>query len=249
MRRIRLVAFCCSLSLAGLCYFYVARAETLTESQTQRFYEQCLSSDIGHGKYMLTEDVKTDLCQCVRTQLETGAITESDLGAASAGDNRFTPDLKEKILANVYAPCLHTPVHDLFYQGCKSDPQISGAVMEPEKFCSCVADQVSSFIAENGSQLIETQAGDQGAIGNPLGTLIKSQKFQDISQTALLTCVREQFKKQMLEEREREKQSQEEQEKMDRLRERYQSGSGTAFQEKERKNIPEDTPTITQEDQ
>lgn len=161
-----------------------ALATEISNDTANQYYQNCMA---GETPPMLAEQTKETLCACTAAHMKTGFSVE-DMQAMSKRDDNARLALN-KMIVNVYAPCIQYPAHDYYYNVCVTNPQTSGLSRNPQQLCGCLAEKVSSYLAQNSSAVFTDILSRDPDIVDPMAALTGDPQFEQFAQGQLVGCV------------------------------------------------------------
>lgn len=171
------------LILLGLILIPVgANATEVSKEQANTYYESCSSQSDPR----FSQETQKLFCACTAVQLMKDYTVE-DM-QASARQDQAGRDAVNKMITNVYAPCIKYPARDYHYSTCKADPK-SGILGNAENICSCSADQVAAHLDKNAQTMLANILKKTPNITDPMQALYDDKQFQKYIQSKVMGCV------------------------------------------------------------
>lgn len=168
-----------------------ARAQTaISQDMAKKYYENCKSRPDPMNA--MSAQSKDMLCTCTAAQMMK-SMTVEDI-KIMGGNDQPARNALNKMLTEVYAPCMEFPARDLVYGNCVANPQLKAAAPNLEGLCGCVAGQAAQYIAANGPGLMRSELAKNPNVTDPLGPLMHSDGFTKASQAFTMQCL-QQFQK------------------------------------------------------
>ncbi len=161
-----------------------AMATEISDATANKYYQNCLQGQAPN----VSETTKQTLCACTAAQMKTG-FTMEDMQAMSKKDEAARLAVN-KMIVNVYAPCIQYPAHDYYYNVCVTNPQTAGLSKNPQALCGCLAQKVSGYLSQNSQQIFRDILTRNPYITDPMGALTSDPQFDQFAQSQLLTCVK-----------------------------------------------------------
>jgi hypothetical protein len=160
--------------------------ETPTETINDfsaRYYQKCLAKKdkiiAGANQQML--------CACSAQKLvEQMTIEDVKTMATVTPEGQFQ---RNRMLLQVYAPCMEYPARALLHENCVNGANIKKKLPNYEQVCNCMADGMAQYVAQNGPSIIAKSLRDNPNDLNPLSNLMNSPDFQAKAQAELSTCI------------------------------------------------------------
>lgn len=148
------------------------------------FYTNCKKQP----QQSLKADTHELLCACSAANLQQGKMSVSEISQMRE-DSPQGQAMRNKMLTEIYAPCIEFPTHDLISARCLSDEKIKLATKQPAKVCGCMADKVSRHLADNAQEIIRAELAVNPNNLDPLGIFLNSAAYEAQSRQALVACV------------------------------------------------------------
>ncbi len=155
-----------------------AKAQTSVSSEMARDYITNCNKQTDERMSKETQDI---FCRCTALQMQKN-ISVEDMQAMSSGDR----DAANKILINVYAPCMEFPVRDLIFNKCRKDAYQAG-----KQICDCMATKVAAYTAEQAQEQLENILKYNPDVYDPMQEIIESNGFQKYEKRVVLECIQE----------------------------------------------------------
>lgn len=185
---------CLPSKLVGLVVFFAlaiailpapARAQgtAVSKDMADKYYQNCLSQP----NPILSDKTKDMLCTCTAARMMK-QLTVEDMRTMTQNDQNGRLALN-KMLIEVYTPCMEFPVRDLVYDNCIKNRSQMSQVKNLEGLCGCMASSTAEFVAKEGPQTIQNALKSDPFISDPLGPLMSSPEFQKASQDFTMACL------------------------------------------------------------
>lgn len=176
-------------AIIGLALFILANGPALatpvSKDAANNFYLACRSAPDPR----MTPETQNAMCACNAAMLmEKMSVEEVDTMKEQSQAGR---DMLNKMLLEVYAPCMNYPVQDLIEAECLRNENISkaGISMSKEHICSCTANKMAEWFAKDGLELMRTTIKQHPNITDPIGPVMESQAFKSQSYSTLTSCL------------------------------------------------------------
>ncbi len=193
--RLKITRSLCLFLVAGLLSFILSGilsgntyAQTPISKETANaYYNNCM---LTPDKRM-SKDTHMMLCSCTSVKMmETMTIEDIQVMAQQSQAGR---DMLNKMLLNVYAPCMNFPVQDLVELECLQDKKIdmAGVKMDRSALCHCVAKKTGTWFSSTGTALMAKVIAKNRNITDPIGPVMDSPDFRRESYDNLISCLEE----------------------------------------------------------
>ena len=176
MRIICLTLLGCFLSTFALA------ATPISKDQANAYYEACKKSPDPR----FSAEVQDLFCACTASHYMT-ALTVEDVKTMGQ-QNQSGRNAMNKMILDVYAPCIQYPTRAYHYDACITDPKAK-ILGDPTKLCSCAADSVASHLEKNARIMFQDILRKNPNIGDPMQTLYDDAGFQSYAKSQLMSCV------------------------------------------------------------
>lgn len=162
----------------------LANATPITKDAANAYFENCKSQPKAEG---LTAEGQKYMCACTAAQMMNKMSVE-DVQAMSQ-QSQAGRNATNKMLINVYAPCINYPAKDHYYHTCMTNPKTKTLSRSPESLCGCMATQVAEYLKQNGEKVFREILAKDPNIVDPMTALTNDPKFTSYAQSKLLGCV------------------------------------------------------------
>lgn len=158
-----------------------AKEMTATE-MANTYFENCQKKQSA----IMTNDTQEMLCACTAAKLsENMTVAEME---AMYTDTPEGQNMRNKMLLQVYAPCIEYPTHDLVLKGClENDVKLK----RKKQVCGCMAQNMSNYISVNAQSALISALQENPKSTDPLSTLLQSPTFAAQAQQTLAACVQQ----------------------------------------------------------
>ena len=135
----------------------------------------------------LTPASQQSMCSCTAEQLQK-SMTVEDMQMMARNDESGRLALN-KMLLDVYAPCMSDPVKDLLVGECAKNPQVSAS--QATSVCSCVAKLTGDWYATVGRDLMAQALKDNPNVTDPISPIMDSAEFKSVEMKYVQSCMQE----------------------------------------------------------
>lgn len=166
----------CGLLCAGS---GVTLAATPIDQKTMtQYYKNCLARSATDKT--MKDSTKTTYCQCTALYFQKN-MTMEDVRASVGNDDAARLALN-KIVTDVYGPCMEYPVRDLIAGQCAKD--INNA-----KVCNCLSDNMGSYTAKMAQKKLKDILSKSPFITDPMGAILGSPEFVKTQEKIAFSCI------------------------------------------------------------
>lgn len=167
---------------------FAAQAQTTVSKETANaYFNNCIAQKSEQSFSPQAQDM---LCACTAARL-TQFFSMEDM--ATMTNPQSAPDAQRgafnKMLINIYAPCMEEPTREFHYNACITNPQ-TAQYGDPAKICRCMADEVAAHIKVHGPTVFEQLVARNPNITDPMAALTDDPSFQTFAQSKLLGCLK-----------------------------------------------------------
>lgn len=158
----------------------VTLAQTpVSNEQAQKYYESC-ATNRDERMSVATQDA---FCQCSARGFKKH-ITIEDLTTLSTETGQAARDITNKMLINLYAPCMEHPVRDLVMNKCKQDAFQAG-----HKICECMASKMANYMSTRAGSELDAILKKTPDVYDPLGAITSSKSYEAQEKRTILQCI------------------------------------------------------------
>ena len=163
--------------------YYSARAATpITKEMATAYFKNCVLKDGG----IISASSQKKLCACTSARM-VDAFTLEDMRDMGGNDQKAR-DAINKMIVNVYAPCIKAPAQDYYRSVCMNNPDTKKLTSNTEPLCSCMAYEVASFLEKNSAALFQDILARNPNVTDPMQALTSDPQFENFAQKKLLAC-------------------------------------------------------------
>jgi hypothetical protein len=155
----------------------------ISKEMADAYYGNCKNQPSPN----MTPETQDLMCACTAAKMTEGMNVE-DM-RAMAQNNQNGRDALNKMLINVYAPCIQYPAKEHYKNTCMSNPQTKALSKTPKKLCGCMAEKVSGYLATDGQKVFQDILRRNPTIADPMSALEQDAQFQQFARSQLLSCV------------------------------------------------------------
>jgi hypothetical protein len=181
IRKIFLLLFLMMTSQAS------ALAQTPVSKQTaNNFFENCAKL----RDERMSVDSQNAFCSCSSVKMmENMNMEELHIMYEQSERGRL---VLNKMLIDVYAPCMSIPVQDLVSGNCLSDPKLQALnLKDPSLYelCGCMSMLAGEWYQTRGRELMRELIEQDPFINDPINPIIDSKEFQNSSYEFMTRCM------------------------------------------------------------
>ncbi len=176
-----------ALLLVLLLASFPTRAQTLVPKETANaYFENCIKAP----PTTMSERGQQMLCACTAARL-TQFFTLEDMQAMSSNQTAIARPAFNRMLINVYAPCMEEPTREYHYKSCIENPQTAMLGKHPDGLCSCAANALATHMRFHGSEIFTQILAREPMITDPAAALFEDPEFQTLAQQKVMDCLKQ----------------------------------------------------------
>ena len=165
----------------------LARAESaITKGIANAYYKNCISRD----DQRMSDSAQSALCSCSAAQMiEKMSIEEVFRMKKELGPGRIEYD---KMLTEVYGPCMEVPVEETLYNECMNDSKVEQFYLrDKNKLCRCTSQKSARYLADNGVNVMTYLLKDAPAMEDPMDYILNDGRFRQQAYNNLYVCFKQ----------------------------------------------------------
>lgn len=156
-----------------------AYAQTPIDASTaQAYYQNCTKQN---DPRMTTETLDI-FCQCTAMHMQKSLSLEEM--QSMSGSTPTDRAIVNKVIVEVYAPCMEFPVSDMIFQKCQSDTNLAHA-----NICTCLSGEMAAYTARTSQDLLADILREDPDIVDPMAPIVNSADFSRHEQATILKCI------------------------------------------------------------
>jgi len=135
----------------------------------------------------ISKETQDMLCACTAAQMTT-SFTLEDMQNAQRQD-ALGRAAANKLIINIYAPCIEYPAKDYHYKSCISNPKTKLLGGSAKQICECTSNKLASHLKVNAKAMFADILKRTPNILDPMQALYDDPSFQKTLQSQLLGCI------------------------------------------------------------
>ena len=160
---------------------YASAQTPVSKEQANTYFASCVKNASQEKRF--SQNAQQMFCACTAARL-TQFFSVEDMQVMTSQTDPNARIALNKMIVDVYAPCMETPSRELYYAACT---QTSG---KTQQVCNCTADKISSHLRDNGSQIFADILSRNPVVEDPWSLLEADQSFNNFKETAAKSCAR-----------------------------------------------------------
>ena len=162
-----------------------AQAQTpISDATSSTFFQNCL----GKRDARMTEESQGEFCACSATKMQQSmTMEEAQTMFKQTQEGR---NMLNKMLVQVYAPCMNFPVQDIVEMSCREDSKVAALNLkgDPSDLCFCMGKETGKWFADKGPALLYALLQKNPNITDPITPVMESRVVKQESFKFLMAC-------------------------------------------------------------
>lgn len=163
-----------------------SQAQTpITKDAANAYYRNCKAQSDPR----LRPETQEELCACTAVQMmEKMSVQEVQTMSHNDQSGRMALN---KMLVEVYAPCINFPVQDMISEECMNDPKVdmAGLKMDKAVLCDCMGEKTGAWMASAGKALMGQILAGNPNITDPIGPVMENKAFRQQAYENMMACM------------------------------------------------------------
>lgn len=164
--------------------FVPAQATEITAQMANAYFNNCTSKPAAG----MSQQTQQYMCACTAEKMQK-SLTAEDIQAMSQ-QNAAGRLATNKMIIDVYAPCIEYPARDHYYTTCMTNPQTKNMSSNPQGLCACLGTQISTYLKQNAQNEFKRILARTPNVTDPMAALTNDPAFTQFAQKKLTACVR-----------------------------------------------------------
>ena len=177
------------LLIAALFCSLPAYAQTgftpVTKEQANTYFANCVAQPQSQ---FLTKDSQNLFCACTAARM-TQFFSVEDMKTMMSPDAAVARPAFNKMLVNVYAPCMETPVRDHYQNVCITNPD-SARFPDRQGTCQCLGNAMGKHFALRGEEAFRQILSTNPNAMDPMAAALADPSIQTLAQEKLIACLK-----------------------------------------------------------
>jgi hypothetical protein len=158
-------------------------ATPLSTEQANNFYAHCASNNDPR----MSQSTQEAMCACNAVMMQRHmSVEDVQLMVSDTQESRLALN---KMLLEVYAPCMNYPVNDLILGECLQNPQLDNATTSKDALCLCMAERTAAWFLDEGRNLMGRLIAENPNITDPISPVMESRPFKNAAMQSLTSCM------------------------------------------------------------
>lgn len=168
--------------------FVSASATQVSKEQANTYFASCIEN-AAKTEQRFSKPSQEMFCACTAARL-TQFFSIEDMQTMTDPANPNSRKALNKMIVDVYAPCMEYPTQEYHVTQCMENPQVSRLGGDPQTLCQCAAAEIGQHLKNHGSAMFEEILSRNPTIEDPMQALYDDPKFRSFAQAKLLKCLK-----------------------------------------------------------
>lgn len=167
----------------------IAAATPVNKETSRNYFNNCLQERDPR----MSKASQEEFCACTAATMEQ-SFTMEELQTMHEQEQE-SRDMVDKLLLEVYVPCMSYPVRDMIEMQCLDDPKVTALELKGDRgtLCDCMGVSTGTWFSAEGGALMAALIADNPEMSDPLVPVMDSRAFQNKAYEFLMKCVNEDF--------------------------------------------------------
>lgn len=187
----KLIIFVLAFSFPSL-----ANAQTPISKQTANAYfgncvqaAQKQAQNNPAGAQKLSPASQNMLCACTSAKMMDHFSME-DMQQMTGNDPILARAAYNKMLVELYAPCMETPAYDYYFNTCMQNPDTKKLAHDVKSICQCLGGSMALHLRNNGADVFRKILQANPNVQDPMDALTSDPAFMTFAQQKLTQCLK-----------------------------------------------------------
>jgi hypothetical protein len=154
------------------------------KDKANTYFESCAAQP---PQGFSSADSQRIFCACTAARM-TQFYSMEDMQAAFSPDPAVARPAYNRMITEVYAPCMDTPAYEYYHKQCITNPD-TAKYGNPQIVCKCLAEKVAAHLKYSGPQVFTELLQRNPNLQDPMAALTADPSFNKFAQDRLLSCV------------------------------------------------------------
>lgn len=174
-----------SFIIIGAGFALPASAQTKVSPEiANKYFENCKSQSDPRFSAASQEM----FCACTAAKMVEN-YSQEDMQASGRQDEAGRM-ATNKLIINVYGPCIQYPAREYHYNTCVQNPKTKILGGNVKDICACTAEKVAGHLQQNASRLFSQILATNPNVLDPMQALYDDENFQQKVQSQLMSCLK-----------------------------------------------------------
>ncbi len=165
--------------LFALLLSITVQAQTAMNAQMAQTY---MANCVSNQDPRMSPETQGIFCQCTVNRMQKTISVEEMKIMAQQTQNSIA--IQNKVLTQVYAPCMEFPVRDLIFNKCQTDTYQS-----KQGICMCMSGRMATFVSTESQRLLGSILQRTPNLADPIGAIMETPEFTQKEKRIVLECI------------------------------------------------------------
>lgn len=153
------------------------------KDKANAYFQSC----VAQPAQQFSADSQKIFCACTAARM-TQFYSMEDMQNSMNPDPNIARPAYNKMITEIYAPCMETPSYEYYYKACISNPD-TPKYGDPQRVCQCLAGKVAAHLKYSGPKVFAELLQRNPNLTDPMAALESDPSFMNFAQDRLLSCV------------------------------------------------------------
>lgn len=158
----------------------------VSKETANKYYANCMAQQSPQQK--LSQQSQQIMCACTAARM-TQFFTMEDMKAMMDNNPAIARPAYNKMLVEVYAPCMESPTREYYHMVCLNNPD-TARYGDPQKICTCLGNAMGMHLQYNGPEVFRELLSRNPNLMDPMTALTNDPAFETFAQTKLVECLK-----------------------------------------------------------
>lgn len=168
---------------------FAVSAKVVSQETANTYYTACM----GHNDPRLDPEGQMNLCSCAAANIMIKMTVEELAKMSPDVKNKTGRAIYDKMLIDVYGPCMNVPVQNALATQCMKDGKIKQFLLrDTSGMCQCMAARTGDFIESDGRKIIEDILEKFPKTTDIFPLLLDDHQVREKAYSHVYTCMHDQ---------------------------------------------------------
>ena len=167
----------------------MASAKPVTQKVANTYYDVCMS----HEDSRMDAESQTNLCSCAAARMMSYLSLEDVVRMSADIKDKTGRAIYDKMLVNVYGPCLKLPVQKALAEQCVADKKIQQFMLrDTTGMCECMAARTGDYMDSDSDNILGTIVQQDPKVTDLFPRMMTSSRIRGAAENFIYTCMHDQ---------------------------------------------------------
>jgi hypothetical protein len=162
----------------------------ISKETSNTYFSNCIKASHNQPQpQQLSQESQNMLCACTAARLTTN-FTMEDMQTMTGQDPVAARLAYNKMLVDIYAPCMETPSYDYYYATCLQNPETQKYGNDVKSICKCLGGTMALHLRNNGSEVFRRLLQTNPNMTDPMAALTSDPEFKIFASQKLTSCLK-----------------------------------------------------------